>query len=111
MVPAVLARVAGVLWPRTFVCLVGRLFARDFNVAARERLHAKLEKVLAEQMPNVVARVSPLELGPPVGWPVQYRVSGPDLAQVRAIALQTRSTHGRGRECPADQFRLDRAVP
>lgn len=88
MVPAVLARVAGVLWPRTFVCLVGRLFARDFNVAARERLHAKLEKVLAEQMPNVVARVSPLELGPPVGWPVQYRVSGPDLAQVRAIALQ-----------------------
>ena len=39
-------------------------------------------------MPNVVARVSPLELGPPVGWPVQYRVSGPDLAQVRAIALQ-----------------------
>jgi multidrug efflux pump subunit AcrB len=88
MVPAVLARVAGVLWPRTFVRLVGRLFARDFNVAARERLHAKLEKVLAEQMPNVVARVSPLELGPPVGWPVQYRVSGPDLAQVRAIALQ-----------------------
>ncbi|MGH6811722.1 MAG: efflux RND transporter permease subunit [Methylocella sp.] len=58
------------------------------NVAARERLHAKLEKVLAEQMASVVARVSPLELGPPVGWPVQYRVSGPDLAQVRSIALQ-----------------------
>ena len=29
-----------------------------------------------------------LELGPPVGWPVQYRVSGPDLTQVRTIALQ-----------------------
>ena len=56
--------------------------------AARERLHAKLEKELAEQLPSVVARVSPLELGPPVGWPVQYRVSGPDLAQVRAIALK-----------------------
>ena len=26
--------------------------------------------------------------GPPVGWPVQYRVSGPDLSQVRMIALQ-----------------------
>ena len=62
------------------------VIARD--VAARERLHAKLEKALAEQLPSVVARVSPLELGPPVGWPVQYRVSGPDLAQVRAIALQ-----------------------
>lgn len=58
------------------------------NVAARERLHARLEKMLAEQLPSVVTRVSPLELGPPVGWPVQYRVSGPDVAQVRAIALQ-----------------------
>ncbi len=58
------------------------------NVPARERLHAKLEKALAEQLPSVVARVSPLELGPPVGWPIQYRVSGPDIAQVRAIALQ-----------------------
>ena len=64
------------------------------NVAARERLHAKLEKVLAEQLPGVVARVSPLELGPPVGWPVQYRVSGPDLAQVRSIALRLGQTMG-----------------
>ncbi len=58
------------------------------NVAARERLHTRLEKTLAEQLPSVVARVSPLELGPPVGWPVQYRVSGPDLAEVRTIALR-----------------------
>ena len=49
------------------------------DVAARDRLQAKLEKTLAEQLPSVVTRVSPLELGPPVGWPVQYRVSGPDL--------------------------------
>ncbi len=53
------------------------------DIAARDRLHAKLEKALAEQLPSAVARVSPLELGPPVGWPVQYRVSGPDPAQVR----------------------------
>ena len=58
------------------------------DVPARERLHAKLEKALAEQLPSAVVRVSPLELGPPVGWPVQYRVSGPDAAQVRAIALK-----------------------
>ncbi len=58
------------------------------DVAARERLQAKLERALAEQLPSVVARVSPLELGPPVGWPVQYRVSGPDVAQVRSIALR-----------------------
>ena len=64
------------------------------NVAAREQLHAKLEKALAEQLPGVVARISPLELGPPVGWPVQYRVSGPDLTQVRSIALRLGQTMG-----------------
>lgn len=58
------------------------------DVEARERLRVKLEKVLANDFSNVVARISPLELGPPVGWPVQYRVSGPDLAQVRDIAFR-----------------------
>jgi len=58
------------------------------DVAARKRLQATLEKTLAEEFPGIVSRVSPLELGPPVGWPVQYRVSGPDLTQVRTIALR-----------------------
>jgi multidrug efflux pump subunit AcrB len=58
------------------------------DVAARDRLQAKLEKFMSDQMPSIVGRVSPLELGPPVGWPVQYRVSGPDLSQVRSIALR-----------------------
>ena len=35
-----------------------------------------------------MTRVSPLGLGPPVGWPVQYRVSGPDISEVRDIALR-----------------------
>jgi multidrug efflux pump subunit AcrB len=64
------------------------------DVAARDRLHVKLEKALAEQVPNAVARVSPLELGPPVGWPVQYRVSGPEPRQVREIALKLGQTMG-----------------
>jgi multidrug efflux pump len=58
------------------------------DVAARERLHSKLEKLLAQEFPNAIAFVSPLELGPPVGWPVQYRVSGPDVERVREIALK-----------------------
>jgi multidrug efflux pump subunit AcrB len=58
------------------------------DVPARERLKVKLEKILAEDFPAVVSRVYPLELGPPVGWPVQYRVSGPDIVQVREIALK-----------------------
>jgi len=60
--------------------------AKDLH--ARERLRLKLEKALADDFPSAVGRISPLELGPPVGWPVQYRVSGPDLAQVREIALK-----------------------
>ncbi len=60
--------------------------AKDLD--ARERLQVKLEKVLAEQFPEVVARVSPLELGPPVGWPLQYRVTGPDKDEVRRIAQE-----------------------
>ncbi len=62
------------------------------DVAARERLRKKLERALAEDFPNLISRVSPLELGPPVGWPVQYRVSGPDIAQVREIALNLART-------------------
>jgi multidrug efflux pump subunit AcrB len=58
------------------------------DVAARNRLQLKLEKALAEDFPNLVGRVYPLELGPPVGWPLQYRVSGPDIGQVRDIAFR-----------------------
>ena len=61
------------------------IVAKDID--ARDRLHAKLEQMLAEDFPDVVGRVSPLELGPPVGWPIQYRVSGPDPSVVRSIAL------------------------
>ncbi|EGV17763.1 efflux RND transporter permease subunit [Thiocapsa marina] len=57
------------------------------DIEARERLQPRLEELLAEQFPQVVGRVSPLELGPPVGWPVQYRVLGPDPTQLRDIAM------------------------
>jgi multidrug efflux pump subunit AcrB len=58
------------------------------DVEARERLQQKLDAALPVEFPNAVSRVSPLELGPPVGWPVQYRVSGPDVSKVREIALK-----------------------
>ncbi len=62
------------------------LVAKD--VPARDRLKVKLEKLLADEFPSVVARVYPLELGPPVGWPVQYRISGPHISKVRGFSLQ-----------------------
>lgn len=58
------------------------------GLKVRDPVKARLEKALAARFPQVVARVYPLELGPPVGWPVKYRVSGPDLKRVHAIAMQ-----------------------
>ena len=62
------------------------------DVAARDRLQKKLQAALASDFPDAVSRVYPLELGPPVGWPVQYRVSGPDISKVRDIALKLAAT-------------------
>lgn len=58
------------------------------DIEARERLQPRLEQLLSEHFPQVVGRVSPLELGPPVGWPLQYRVLGSDPTKLREIAMQ-----------------------
>ncbi|SLM61969.1 MULTISPECIES: efflux RND transporter permease subunit [Dickeya] len=52
----------------------------------RDALRARLEARLKQDFSHLVARVSPLELGPPVGWPLKYRVSGPDISKVREYA-------------------------
>jgi multidrug efflux pump subunit AcrB len=62
------------------------------SLQARERVRNRIEQALLERFPELIARVYPLEMGPPVGWPVQYRVSGPDPARVRAIAYQVAQT-------------------
>ncbi|TIO49745.1 MAG: efflux RND transporter permease subunit, partial [Mesorhizobium sp.] len=46
--------------------------------AVRQAVIDRLEKQLSTGFDDVMARVTPLELGPPVGWPLKFRVSGPD---------------------------------
>ena len=75
----------------------------------RERVKAKLEHALATEFPNVVGRVYPLELGPPVGWPLQYRVSGPEPDQVRAIAFKVAAGDRVHPRCRERQLQLDGA--
>ena len=58
----------------------------------RDQVRARLEKVLNDEYDSIMARVEPLALGPPVDWPLQYRVSGPDVAGVRAISETVAST-------------------
>jgi multidrug efflux pump len=57
----------------------------------RERLKAKLEKAIADgAIPEARVRIDRLNFGPPVGFPVQFRVTGSDPAKVREIAGQVR---------------------
>src|SRR5262249_39743919 len=56
------------------------------DIPARERLRLKLENALAHDFPSLLGRVYPLDLGPPPPLPLHYRVSGPDVTQVREIA-------------------------
>jgi multidrug efflux pump subunit AcrB len=64
------------------------------GIEQRERVRARLMELFAkdEALPDVKARVTRLEFGPPVGFPVQFRVIGPDKAQVREIAYRVRDT-------------------
>lgn len=56
------------------------------SVEEREQLARWLGPVLREQYPAIRTRLSRLENGPPVGFPVQFRVSGDQIATVRATA-------------------------
>ena len=56
------------------------------GVEERNRVHAAIDKILREDFVGTDTFVKTLELGPPVGRPVQYRVSGPDVQVVRGLA-------------------------
>jgi multidrug efflux pump len=65
---------------------LGEMLVMTKGGEARERAVEKLENLLNTRFANVRGRVNRLENGPPVGYPVQFRVYGKDNAQVRAIA-------------------------
>src|SRR5215472_8723545 len=61
------------------------------DVEARERIKARIEKAVADgALPQARVRVDRFNFGPPVGFPVQFRVIGPDAKKVRDIAYQVR---------------------
>lgn len=61
------------------------------DLEARERLKSRLEKDIADgALPEARTRVDRFVFGPPVGFPVQFRVIGPDPMKVRAIAEDVR---------------------
>jgi multidrug efflux pump len=60
--------------------------------AVHDRLAAALRRPEFEQ---VMSRISPLEQGPPVGWPLKFRVSGPNAEKVREYAQRFASLLGK----------------
>jgi multidrug efflux pump subunit AcrB len=63
----------------------GVIVTKGFKVrpGVEKRILAALQRPEFEQ---VMVRVNPLENGPPVGWPLKFRVSGPDPDKVRDLA-------------------------
>ncbi|MCD1263147.1 ACR family transporter [Shinella sumterensis] len=57
------------------------------DLEARDRVKADLDAYLRTTFVGTDALVKLLDIGPPVGRPVQYRVSGPDIQEVRKQAL------------------------
>jgi len=64
------------------------------GLEARERVRARLMAMVDEQFPQTWVRVTRLEQGPPVGFPVQFRVVGADTQVVRAIARKVEHVVG-----------------
>jgi len=73
---------------------LAQVIVKTASIADREAVRARLLKLFAEgqAFPDLRGRVTRFEFGPPVGFPVQFRVIGPDTAQVRRLAAQVRDT-------------------
>jgi multidrug efflux pump len=91
------AAYTGVGTPRFFLAFAPQLQTPNLaqfvinttDVPAREALLARLKKAtVAGDFADVRMRASRLELGPPAGYPVQFRVTGPDASVLRRIAGQ-----------------------
>ncbi|MEI2456675.1 efflux RND transporter permease subunit [Lysobacter firmicutimachus] len=84
--------------PRFYLPLDQQLPAANFaqfvlmpkDLEARETLRKWVIEDVAPRFPELQLRVTRLENGPPVGYPVQFRVSGEHIDQVRKIAYQVR---------------------
>ncbi len=82
--------------PRFYLPLDQQLPATNFSqfvvlakdIHARETLRDWLLHEVAPQFPQLQFRVTRLENGPPVGYPVQFRVSGEHIERVQALARQ-----------------------
>ncbi|MBL3701637.1 AcrB/AcrD/AcrF family protein [Sulfitobacter sp. BDSS02] len=62
---------------------IGQIVIQTPGVEARDRLRAELVELSETQFPGVDIFVKLLEIGPPVGRPVQFRITGPEIDVLR----------------------------
>jgi multidrug efflux pump len=62
---------------------LGQIVIQTPSTDARNRLRERLKTVTATDFPGTDIYIKLLEIGPPVGRPVQYRISGPDIEVLR----------------------------
>ncbi|MBY5829699.1 efflux RND transporter permease subunit [Rhizobium leguminosarum] len=62
------------------------IVTKGLNV--RDKVRAELQDYLTKTFPGTDAFVKLLDIGPPVGKPVQYRITGPDVQKVRDLSQQ-----------------------
>jgi multidrug efflux pump subunit AcrB len=65
-----------------------QLLLMSNSIEARERAIVEVREILARDFPNIRFKADRLFNGPPVGWPVQLRVTGPDRNEVRRLAAE-----------------------
>lgn len=70
---------------------VSQLIVLASDLKVRERLRLRLPALLAEEFPEVRGRVKLLPNGPPVPYPVQFRVIGTEPAQLREHADEVKA--------------------
>jgi multidrug efflux pump len=69
---------------------VSQLVVLPKDLKAREALRLKIVEAFKTDFPEVRGRVKLLPNGPPVPYPVQFRVTGDEVSKVRAIADQVK---------------------
>jgi len=61
------------------------------DLEGREALRLRMKQWLAQEFPEVRSKIDRLPNGPPTGWPVQFRVQGPDPAVVRQLTEEVKT--------------------
>lgn len=70
---------------------VSQIVVLPKDAKTRETLRLKIKEIFAKDFPEVRGRVKLLPNGPPVPYPVQFRVTGTEIEKVRLIADQVKA--------------------